>query len=565
MSFWGELKRRSVLKVAIAYAVVTWLLIQVAVTIEEPLGLPAWTDTLVIVLLGIGFPVALLLAWAFELTPEGIKRTDAHEAQTASPSSAGAPVATEPRPRGEPLPNSIAVLPLANLSPDPGNAWFAAGLHEEILNQLAKLSRLNVIARTSVLQYAGSELPISEIAGALNVRSVMEGSIRYAGNRIRVTTQLINAETGSHLWSETYDREFSDVFAIESEIAMSVAKALAVELTPDEKEAIQRIPTTSPEAYALYLQGVGNIGGGSGRTLHLLERALEFDPRFAAAHQAKAMVHGQALVNSTVTNAIGPEERQHQVELACHHAACAARIDPSLAWLEKTVVALFTWHWREALSVLDQAPDPIDYSSVLLYSYGGRHDKAIARAQRAVELSPGDVMSMFPLSLAYAYAGRMGESLRAFNEVIEIAPTLAVLRSWRAFVDIALGDTAAAALDLEHTEQLLDDNRQIVFLPELAYSYSRIGRTQDVERILAEIEKISADAVIGAGGEAMLCLARGDRAGLIESLETAIGKMSRYEIDEGLFSLMNIRFNVTADPLLEEPDIAALRGRLRGN
>jgi adenylate cyclase len=229
MSFLGEIKRRKIFQVAAVYAVVAWLLVQIVATVEAPLSLPDWFDTAVIVLLGVGFPITLIISWAFNMTSEGVVRDRGHGNQTKGraieyvliallavaiawigyrelgPSNGTAPPV---------LANSVAVLPCDNLSPDPNNAYFAASLHEEILNQLVKIRQLNVTARTSVLQYAQAARPLPEIASELNVESVMECSVSYADGRVAITAQLIDGATGVHRWSERYNREFRDIFDI---------------------------------------------------------------------------------------------------------------------------------------------------------------------------------------------------------------------------------------------------------------------------------------------------------------------------------------------------------------
>jgi TolB-like protein len=283
MSVWGELRRRNVFKVGAAYLVAAWLLAQLVGLVEEPLALPSWFDTAVLVFLAVGFPIALLLAWAYEVTPEGIKKTrhvpleesirgltgqklnyivtgllvlavallavDSYvlrgragprdtENRAALQAAAEATLAP-PAPARDVLPSSIAVLQCDNFSTDPDNAFFAASLHEEMLNQLVKLRNLNVIARTSVLQYSGTERPsITQIANELRVASVMECSVAYGDDRIVISVQLINGDTGVHVWSERYNREFKDVFGIQADIAMNVANVLAVEFSAEEQQAI---------------------------------------------------------------------------------------------------------------------------------------------------------------------------------------------------------------------------------------------------------------------------------------------------------------------------------------
>ncbi|MDH3673562.1 MAG: adenylyl cyclase, partial [Gammaproteobacteria bacterium] len=274
MSFLGEIKHRKIFQVAAVYVVVAWLIVQIIVAVEAPLHLPDWVDTLVIVLLAVGFPITLIVSWGFNLTPEGIVREGA-EARDSGPGMkieyvllgvvvialiwlvyrvefdrpqqvTQVPAMSEQvieEAGGESptdvLPNSIAVLPFENLSPDPDNAYFAAGIHESTLNQLGKIRDLAVIARTSVMQYKQDPLPIPEIAKALNVETVMEGSVRYADGRVLITAQLIDGRTGRHLWSDEFNRELADLFAVQAEVAQRIATALQVQLLPEEQARIE--------------------------------------------------------------------------------------------------------------------------------------------------------------------------------------------------------------------------------------------------------------------------------------------------------------------------------------
>jgi TolB-like protein/Flp pilus assembly protein TadD/uncharacterized membrane protein YhdT len=605
MSFWGELRRRNVFKVGVAYLVAAWLLAQVVGLVEGPLDLPDWFDTAVIVFLAVGFPVALLLAWAYEVTPEGIKKTRhvpleesirqltgqklnyvvtgllalavgilAVDVYRGTPRSAGAagngsaesaiaagvtPVARDV------LPNSIAVLQCDNFSTDERNAFFAASLHEEMLNHLVKLRNLNVIARTSVLQYSRADRPsITQIAEELHVASVMECSVAYGDDRIVISVQLINGDTGVQLWSERYNREFKDVFGIQADIAMNVANVLAVEFSTEEQHAIERAPTNSPEAYALYLQAQSLVDIDNTGALVLLDRALGFDAEFAEAHQSKAALLSASLINTTGSNAVSKADRERQIELARYHAARTAEIDPSLALFAGAGVNFITWRWTEALAALDSAPEALGGLPISVHSYVGDHEAALRRARQTVTLDPRNVSARFLLGITLAYAGESDEAARVFHDAIDMTPTLPILRSWLAFVEIRRGNPDAAATELARAEQLLEGNRQLVFLPELAYEYSRIGRVSDAQRIAAEIEQAVSGVEIGSGGRAMTALAVGDRARAVEELEAAIVKIENYEIDEGFFNLMNIRMNVTSDPVLEEPQFVELRDKLRG-
>ena len=305
MSLLGEIKRRKVFQVAAVYAVVAWLLVQIVDVVNEPLSLPDWFDTAVIMALAIGFPIAVILAWAFDLTPEGVVKdqgtvqSGGRKIEYVFTGLLVVAVATllyrEFSPSGADadrivgvMPNSVAVLPFQNLSPDPNNAYFAAGIHESTLNQLAKIRDLSVIARTSVMQYEEDPPPIPEIAEALKVEMVMEGSVRYANGRVLITAQLIDGRTGTHLWSDEYDRDLADVFAVQADIATRIAMSLEAELSLEEQQRIERVPTDSPEAYALYLRALELIGprpdADDASALSLLQEAVEIDPGFAIAH-----------------------------------------------------------------------------------------------------------------------------------------------------------------------------------------------------------------------------------------------------------------------------------------
>ena len=291
MSLFNELKRRNVFKVTIAYIVMAWLVMQVADVILNNVEAPAWVFHVILLLLGIGLPFSIFFAWAFELTPEGLKREhevdrsqsittqtgrkldfliigvlvlalgyfaydkfvlqpsrDAELVQ-ATTETVTEQVAAEPEASSE-SDKSIAVLPFVNMSDDASNEYFSDGISEELLNLLSKIPELRVISRTSAFSFKGKEIDIPTIAQQLNVAHILEGSVRKAGNQIRITSQLIDARSDTHLWSETYDRTLGDIFAIQDEIAGAVVDALKLTLLGDTPQVEQ----INPEAYALYLQ-----------------------------------------------------------------------------------------------------------------------------------------------------------------------------------------------------------------------------------------------------------------------------------------------------------------------
>ncbi|PYL25244.1 MAG: hypothetical protein DMF37_05515, partial [Verrucomicrobia bacterium] len=313
--FFGELKRRNVYKVAVAYLVAGWALAQGIAQVFPVFDIPNWAVRLIVLAIVIGFPIALVMAWAFELTPEGLKRTEDVDLTTQTGTRSRAWIyivivgallslslfflgrftaSTKQNGATEVPAKSIAVLPFENLSRDPDNAFFADGVQDEILTDLARIADLKVISRTSVMHYkSGIARNLREIGEQLGVAHVLEGSVQRSKNRVRVNAQLVDARTDRHLWGQTYDRDLADVFAIQSEIAKTIADQLRAKLSPSEKSAIERPPTsdiTAFDYYAhaknLFLTAFGSSTGRPGllQAADLLNQAVARDPAFFEAY-----------------------------------------------------------------------------------------------------------------------------------------------------------------------------------------------------------------------------------------------------------------------------------------
>ena len=326
-NFFAELKRRNVYRAAVAYGVVAWFLTQLTTQVFPFFEVPSYAVRFVVIALAVGFPIAMLLAWVYEFTPEGIVRTeDLQPAQARSVQRAtgrildfiiiGAlllviamlVVGRLPfyRQTGESISQKgVAVLPFENLSPNPENAFFADGVQDEILNDLAKVADLKVISHTSVMRYkTGGERNLREIAKALGVSYVVEGSVQRSGGRVRVNAQLIDARNDMHLWGEHYDRDLADVFGVQTEVAEQVVSQLKAKLLPEERAAIEQKPTTDLVAHDLYIRAKAliasvNLGGGAESLLEeklveavrLLNQAIERDSAFALAYYQLAEAH----------------------------------------------------------------------------------------------------------------------------------------------------------------------------------------------------------------------------------------------------------------------------------
>jgi TolB-like protein len=330
MSLIAELKRRNVFRVGVAYAIVGWLLVEVAHTAFPTLQLPDWTTTLVTVLVIMGFPLALIVAWAFEMTPEGIKREADVDRTESSTHVAGRKLdfaiigllviavvyfavdkfvlPDDHIPPAGPITQvkTIAVLPFANMSGDPEQEFFSDGISEELLNVLAKVKGLQVTSRTSAFAFKGTNTSVPEIAEKLGVEHVLEGSVRMAGDRVRITAQLIDVKTDSHLLSESYDRDLSDIFAVQDEIAANVGEALRVALLGADSKPIRTSSETSIDVYSDYLLARQKLADPNYETLvaaeHLLESVIERDPEYAPAYAVLAGTYGVMAHWGRITN-----------------------------------------------------------------------------------------------------------------------------------------------------------------------------------------------------------------------------------------------------------------------
>ena len=416
-NFFAELQRRKVYRVAIAYAVAAWLLAQVVTQLLPVFDVPHWAIRLIIVLLIVGFPVALALSWAFDLTPEGIKRTGD---------------APEPGAVREVPEKSIAVLPFENLSDDQQNTYFADGIQDDILSSLAKVADLKVISRTSVRQYRGGGRNLREIGVALGVAHILEGTVRRAGDRVRVNAQLIDARTDAHVWAETFDREIIDLFALQSELAERIAAELRANLSPQEKVNIQVHPTADLAAYDLYLRardlfrwsGAGDPRENGEKALRLLQEALRRDPGFALAHALASRFHGELFW-------FGHDRTQARLEMAKAEAETALRLRPALG---EARLALAYYHYyggreyklarKELVLALEATPNDAEVwdGAAAVDRRQGLWQEAVANFEEARQLDPRNAAVLWNLSETYACLGRYEEARRGFAEGLSVNP-----------------------------------------------------------------------------------------------------------------------------------------------
>src|SRR5438445_6181462 len=493
-NFFGELKRRNVYRFAVAYAVVAWLLIQIAAQIFPFFEIPNWAVRLVVLVIMIGFPVALILAWAFELTPEGIKRMEdvrpnesiqrktGHRFSTviilAAVIAAGlltfhfsqqhklaavAPAGSNNK--------SVAVLPFENLSSDKENAFFAQGIQDEIITTLSKISGLRVISRTSTAHYKSAPENLPEIARDLRVSNILEGSVQKAGDRVHINVQLIKAETDAHLWAQSYDRQLIDVFAVEAQVAKQIADALSATLSPQEKARVEAKPTNNADAYVLYLRGreyqtrPDNFLQDFRSAAHFYEQAIVLDPTFALAHARLSAVTSQIYHWFEPTEATKQKAHAEAIE--------SLRLQPNLGE-GHAALGLYLYYeeadyegalreFRLAAETLPNDGDVGLYIAAVLRRQG-RLTEAIAAYKRAEAIDPRNQVTLYDASQTYFGLRDWSNALRGLDRVLALAPDSVNVKIQHGYTEFfAKRNTASIKAALETIPANVDPDGVVTF------------------------------------------------------------------------------------------------------
>jgi TolB-like protein/Tfp pilus assembly protein PilF len=495
MRFFTELRRRKVIQTAVLYAVSAWVLLQVAELLLEMLEVPPWGLKLVFVLLLIGFPLALLLSWLNQVTPEGIRRETAapEPSRGLPPAHAFAPHASDSPPAETASPEtaadqrSIAVLPFANLSEDKANEYFADGLSEELLNLLSRIKELRVVARTSSFSFKGRTVGAAEIARELKVAHLLEGSVRRSGSRIRITAQLIRASDSSHVWSQSFDRDLSDIFAVQDEIAAAVAGELEIKLFGGPAPKAR---PTDPRAYSLYLQGRHFFSllsaTGFEQAIPALEGALAIDPGFAPAWgMLGALYWGQA------NNSLIPyEEGARKARLASEKALA---LDPEQAEALSLIGLLDVIVHRDVDAALRRTNRALELEPhnqrVLLRAAGvarqrGRTDEAIGYAEQALSADPLSPNAHAVLGLTYYYAGRLDDAEAMRRKLLALSPGWLSGQYYLGRILLARGDAQAAL------EAIRQESSPMWRLTGLALVHHALGQRAESDAALEELRKL---------------------------------------------------------------------------
>ncbi|MEX2530490.1 MAG: tetratricopeptide repeat protein [Gemmatimonadota bacterium] len=535
ISVWRELRQRNVFRVAVTYVIIAAAVGGAADVFLPNLGAPAWALSSVLVLLILGLPLAAVLAWAYELTPEGVKRTAVADPLAGIDALPGASVPAsvhsaeaEPDASGEawtPDSRAIAVLPFTNMSEDPANEYFSDGVTEDILTHLSQIADLHVISRTSVMLYKKSTASVGQIARELRVGTVLEGSVRKAGERVRVTAQLIEAHTDRHLWAETYDRNLDDIFAVQSDVAQQIAEALQARLAPAVLSHIRARPSHDMKAYELFVRGRQDAYSVRPdripRALAQLEEAVTRDPAFAPAHAMLGFTHLIAGYWGGAT----PTDAFRQAKAAAEKAVSLDE-RAALGW---AVLGVMRAH--------------LDYD----WSAGTNE------IRHSVEIGPSDEDAHFWLGFLLLLQERFGEALECYERACALDPHNPVMASHRAaakwllggemeaeysFQQIAADHPTVADVLAMHSVPLSRNGRWLdfaeanrrgaditgghpIFRARQALGLQRGGRPAEAERLVDEVRARGEDK-LSSGIRLVLALVEDDQEGAGRFLDQAI-------------------------------------------
>lgn len=545
----AELQRRNVYKVAVAYAVVSWLLIQIATQVFPIFDIPNWTARMVVVVLALGFPVALVLAWAYELTPQGLQRTEEVDPRRSILRSTGRkldfgiigvllavigvmmwqhyrPAAA--RASKEATGKSIAILPFLDLSQLKDQEYFSDGITEQIINSLAHVPGLFVLARTTAFAFKNKNIDIREIGRQLHVSHVLEGSVSQGGGKVRVVAQLIEVVNGYHLWSETYDSDEKDLLSLQSDVAKKVANALSIQLHLADAQQIEKTATHNQEAYDLYLRGRYLLNK---RTVDSVQKARTFFEQAVAKDSQFALGHAGIADSYILLGKLGAIRGEDAAARAWPEVSAALAIDNQLSegYVSRGILLTdFEWNWPAAEADYRKALDLNPNSAAAHHWYArhlaqlGRSEEAaqeIAAAQKQDPLSPTIWVSKGKI---FFVAKKPAEAIEACQHAIELEPDFALAFSVEAQARSARGENDKAIEAVKRFVELSGETGWAKL--ELAYAYAVAGNRIESDRIVNEVTKVSGQ--FSPYDMATIFSAWHDGPGALRWLEQALEKRS---------------------------------------
>jgi TolB-like protein/Tfp pilus assembly protein PilF len=589
-NFFAELKRRNVYKVAVAYIVAGWALSQGIAQVLPVFEIPNWVIRLIVLLIVIGLPIALVLAWMFELTPQGIKRTETADAMPGTTRrkkrawiyvvaiaglfsiglfflgrytaenrmKSGRPTAAA----GSVPEKSIAVLPFDNLSRDPDNAYFAEGVQEEILTRLARVADLKVISRTSTQRFKSAPSDLRDIAKQLGVMHILEGSVQKANDQVRVNVQLINTTTDAHLWADTYDRKLTDIFAVESEIAKSIADTLRAKLNSSAEHVLASRPTENSEAHELYLKGRyfwnRRTGANLQKAVDYFERAIEKDPKYALAYSGLADCH----VLLPVYPELGTYPRD-EMPKALAAAQKAVELDDTLAEAHTSLgralasdlqLSAAISEFKRAIELNPSYATARQWFGECLQSQGHVKD-ALAELKRAQEVDPLSLVNNALVGFALDTIGQSDEAIAQLRRTIEMDPSFANSHAMLGNVLEHKGQLEEASVEYEKANSL---NADPINLAQLARAYFLVGRKAEAQQLWDKLKSLSQQQYVPAYSMALVQLAFRDKDEAIRLLEKSFEDHAPFDSSDLGWILIDHRL----DPLRNDPRFKKLVTRI---
>jgi len=582
-NFFAELKRRNVLRAAAFYAASAWLFVQVATQVFPFFHIEEWVVRWIVVAAAIGFPFAILLSWFYEWTPQGLQRESEIPPNEFITRHTGkkldrwitailalavvllladrfvlhkdAETSAAPAVHGK----SIAVLPFANLSEDKGNAYFAEGIQDEILTRLAKVADLKVISRTSTQHFKSSPENLPEIAKQLGVAHILEGSVQKASDQVRVNVQLINALTDAHLWADTYDRKLTDIFAVESDIAKTIAETLQAKLTGSEKSSIAKVPTTNPEAYELYLKGRffwnKRTAADLRKAIDYFNQAIEKDPNYALAYAAVA----QSWLILPAYGGGSPKECIPPAEAAITKALELDESSSEAHTARGMLLAGYQFDYPAGKKEYERALqlNPNDatahhwFASDVLGALG-ESEHEVAEMRRARDLDPLSLVINTNLGAALLRAHRFDEAIAQLRRTVALdnrfgygRQTLGMALELKGQIPEAIAQyQAAIALDPSPT-----------YLSLLGHVYGTIGRKEEATKLLGQIQDTGKSRYVDPYYLAIVHLGLGDREAALTALEKSFEELNGNTLEY-------IRTDPFLDPLRADPRFEALAEKI---
>lgn len=546
LQLFNELRRRNVFRSGAAYVVTSWLLIQVADILLETFAAPAWAMRVIVIALAVGFPVVLLLSWLYEITTQGVKRTEqVSEAESISVHSGrkidfaiiGVLLVAVTLFAAEKFRfidfdtqvsshlRSIAVLPFENLSGDIGQEYFSDGMTETLITELSKIAALRVISRQSTGQFKDTEMSISEIGRQLNVDAVVKGSALLIGEHVRISVQLIETATDVNRWADSFDRETSDVLALHSDVARAIAKEIEIVVTPEEEARLAEVREVNPEAHRLYLLGRYYAHkfepAEKEKAIEYFRQAIELDPRYAEAFVGLGDLYGEM----AFYGAVHPRELWERCRAA---ATRALEIDSSLAGghLQYATVALYLdWEWERSeenfLRAISLNPNyALAYQMYTWYLIAmGRTEEAKDSIQRALQLDPLAKFAYLTASDVYYWSGQYDRAIARLQEALDLSRDNPLALSRLGWSYVQKGMFQEAIGHMEQAVTLLPQNPELSWM--LGHAYGVAGRTSEARKILDDLHRLAEKRYVLPYGFALIHVGLGEYDKALEWLEMA--------------------------------------------